>query len=98
MTRDDELKKVLDKWETPMPSEKLDQRVSEAWLKSRPKPVSWKLWGAVAAGLVIAAAQFWPSGPKRTGDPTRVETRLTASGFRPIPDGAITVVKAGAKR
>ena len=99
MTRDDELKKVLDKWEAPQASAALDERVKASWAKSRPKPVPWKLWGAVAAGLAIAAAQFWPTGPKPgTGDPARLETRLTASGFRPIPEGSVTVVKAGRKR
>jgi len=96
---DDELKRVLHKWEAPEPGESLDRRVFDAWSASRRRPIPWKLWGAVAAGLVIAAAQFWPSGPKPpAGDPTRVETRLTASGFRPIPDGTVTVVKAKGMR
>ncbi len=94
---DEELKRALSKWEVPEPSAALDRRVFESC--NPVKRVSWKLWGAIAAGLLtmLAANFFSPDRPGTAGDASRLETRLTVTGFRPIPDGAVTVVRAGAK-
>lgn len=100
MMRDDELKQVLRKWEAPQPSESLDQRVMASWA-ARPKPVAWKMWGAIAAGLVVlVGARFVGSAGKSqpTGDRTHVETKLMTEGFLPIPDGEIRVIRVGAKK
>jgi hypothetical protein len=97
MIRDEELRKALLKWEAPLPSAGLDRRVFESCKPAR--QVSWKLWGAVAAGVaVMLGANLFNRAPQgETPDRTHVETRLAAAGFRPMTDGAITVVKAGAK-
>lgn len=94
-----ELKRTLEKWEAPKPSARLDKRVWDSVAQSRHPSISWKIWGALAAGvlLVLATNLFSPAKPKATSDRTHVETRLLATGFRPIPEGAVTVVKVGAK-
>jgi hypothetical protein len=96
--QDEQLREVLKKWEAPQPSAALDRRVFGA---CKPvKAISWKLWGAVAAGvaLMVAANFLSPSRPVVRGEPRQLETRLTATGFRPMPEGAVTVMKAGAKQ
>lgn len=86
---DEQLRKALAKWEAPVPSARLDRRVFDTCRP--PARVSWKLWGAVAAGVAVmlGANLFRPAA--------HLDTTLGATGFRPIPDGAVTVVKAGAK-
>ncbi len=101
MKPDDELKKLLLRWEAPAASQELDRRVRESFVRSRGTVVSWKLWGAVAAGVAFAVAAFTSgrSAPvPASGANPRVETRLTRAGFRPIREGAVTVVRAGATR
>ena len=98
MMRDDELKKVLDKWETPTPSASLDSRVWQAYTANRKRRMNWKLWGAVAAGVVLVAGLSMRKAPPRVVGEAKVESRLTVAGYRPMKDGAVMVVKAGAKR
>jgi hypothetical protein len=84
---DEELRRVLKLWEAPEPSAKLDERV---W-HSKPRR-RWK-WLPVAAGVILAVgiARFWNSS-------SGIETRIEATGFTPIANGAITVVKTGEKQ
>lgn len=79
---DDELRRVLRQWEAPAPSPSLDTRV---W-KDRRKTLPWK-WLSVAAAVLLSTglAAWWPESKK-----------TDAGGLRPLPDGAITVVKTGA--
>lgn len=86
---DEELRNILRRSVPPAPGEKLDERVWRAWRKARPLRYRWV---PLAAGLILAVgiAAFWPSG-----SPGRLTTRMDAEGFRPIPNGAITVVKTG---
>ena len=100
MMRDEKLKKVLEKWDTPGPSGRLDARVWETYTQTRRRTVRWKLWGAIAAGVLLAVGfsirkPFSPVTPP--GGP-RIETKLAGAGFQPLEDGAITVVKTGARR
>lgn len=100
MMRDDELKKVLKQWEAPGPSAKLDAKVWEAYVQNQRWSVNWKLWGAVAAGVVLVAGLQWskPTEPLQMPGGPRLETRMAGAGFQPLEDGAVTVVKASAKR
>lgn len=98
MMRDEELKRVLEKWETPGPSNRLDARVWESYARNRRRALSWKLWAAVAAGVLLAAGLSVRKAPVPTPGGPRFETRLAGAGFQPLEDGAVTVVKTRAKR
>lgn len=98
MMRDDELQKVLNKWEAPGPSAKLDARVWEAYVKNRRRSVNWKFWGAVAAGVVLVAGLSLRKPTVEVAGYIQVETRMAAAGFQPMEDGAVTVVRVGAKQ
>ena len=82
--RDDELKRVLDKWETPSARPVLDARVWHSYHEAQRRRSRWKIWGAVAAlaVLTIGVAQ-WPSAPPLDDK----------ADWQPLPNGAITVVK-----
>jgi hypothetical protein len=84
---DEELRRVLKLWEAPEPGPHLDERVWKSMPRGR-----WK-WLPVAAGVILAVgiARFWSSNPG-------METRIEATGFRPIPNGAITIVRTGEKQ
>jgi hypothetical protein len=89
---DEELQRLLKLWEAPAPSAELDKRVWAARRQSGP-PRRWK-WLPVAAGVILAVglARFWSGS-------SGIETRVDATGFMPIPNGAITVVvKTGEKQ
>jgi hypothetical protein len=97
--RDEELQKLLRQWKAPAASAKLDERV---WSAFRQPRGSRGKWLAVAAGVLVAGgASLWlayPAGtPRRRGN-VNIETRVDASGFRPVGNGTITVVKAGEKQ
>ncbi len=88
---DEELRKLLRRWEAPEPGKKLDARV---WNTVRHmRPVRRRVWLPIAAGIVLVAvsAKLWI--PSAHGG--NIETRIDATGFRPVADGMITVVKAG---
>lgn len=98
MMRDDELKKVLNKWEAPGASAGLDARVWESYRQNRRRAANWKLWGAVAAGVVLVAGLSLRKPAVKVAGDTRVETRMAGAGFQPMEDGAVTVVRVGAKQ
>lgn len=96
MERDEELQKLLRQWESPAPGSKLDERV---WNSVRQGKRTWK-WLPVAAGVILAfgLAKMWlpPNEQSPVGHPgASIATTLDATGFRPVSNGAITVVKAG---
>lgn len=88
----EDLRRVLRQWQAPTPGAGLDARMWSAYYRPRPFR-NWK-WIPVAAGLILAAgiAGFWPSRA------SNLTTRMDAAGFRPIPDGAITVISTGEKK
>ena len=98
MMRDEELKRVLDKWETPAPTADLDARVWQAYTENRKRRVNWKLWGAVAAGVVLVVGISLRKPEPRVAGDARVETRFAGAGYQPMEDGAVTVVKVGVKQ
>jgi hypothetical protein len=88
MERDEELRKLLRRWEAPEPGKELDARVWNTVRQARRR-----VWLPLAAGviLVAASAKLWMPAAHRGN----IETRVDATGFRPVADGIITVVKAG---
>lgn len=90
---DENLRRLLKRWETPAPSATLDERVWASFRQSKPAS-RWK-WYPIAAALLLGAgiAGYWTTGPQ-----AGIQTRMDAEGFRPIPNGAITVVRTGAKQ
>ncbi len=99
MMRDEELKKVLDQWEVPQASAELDARVRETYMQNKKRGLNWKLWGAVAAGVVLVVGlSLRRPAVQGTAPEARVETRMAAAGFQPMEDGAVTVVQVGAKQ
>jgi hypothetical protein len=91
--RDEELRKLLRQWEAPEPGKGLDARVWNAVRHARPS--RRRLWLPIAAGVILAAvsAKLWMPAAHRGN----IETRIDATGFRPVADGTITLVKAGEK-
>ncbi len=90
---DEELRKLLRRWEAPGPGKELDARVWNTVRQERPS--RRRVWLPIAAGVILVAvsARLWmPSA--HSGN---IETRLDAAGFRPVADGIITIVKAGEK-
>jgi hypothetical protein len=94
MERDDELRKLLRRWEAPEPGGKLDERVWNT--VGRARPARRRVWLPIAAGVILAAvsAKLWMPAA-HSGN---IETRVDATGFRPVADGVITVVNAEEKR
>jgi hypothetical protein len=96
--RDEELAKLLRKWESPAPGPDLDARV---WKSFRQSAVSqrWRWtrkWLPIAAAVLLVAgsAKLWlaaPVGVELHG--VTIETTADADGFRPVSNGTITVVK-----
>jgi hypothetical protein len=101
--RDDDLQKVLRAWEAPAPDPRLDERVWKSFRQSAElQRGRWaRKWLPVAAGLVLCAGLamhlMTTPGPSHTHS-VRVETTADATGFTPVPDGAITVVKEERRR
>jgi len=87
MNTSDPLRDVLREWEAPEPSPELDARVRGRYRAARKKPLP-----ALAALVLILAAwllQF------HSLPPHRLITRLDATGFQPLPNGAVRVVSMG---
>ncbi|MDE3195927.1 MAG: hypothetical protein KGN84_06265 [Acidobacteriota bacterium] len=95
----DNLRKALHEWKAPQPGRSLDDRVWKSYASARrvPHPIRTRL--AIAAGLLLAGAisLHLSSGPPRPRV-VQVRTTTTAEGFEPLPDGAITITKSGAKQ
>jgi hypothetical protein len=104
MMENDPLKNVLKEWRAPEPGGALDQRVRAAYRESyRPSP--WKqFWMtrisipapalAVLAIVVVALILQFRSAPApvATRADRGYETRMEATGFQPLPNGAARVV------
>ena len=91
---DEELRKLLRRWEAPEPGKELDARVWNTIRQERPS--RRVVWLPIAAGVILVAvsAKLWM--PAAQGG--NIETRVDAAGFRPVADGVITVLKAGEKQ
>lgn len=87
--RDDELNKLLRHWEVPSPGPSLDRRVRASVRKQRVRRVS--KWLPLAAAVLLAAKLWLPAADRSV----RLETTANVTGFEPISDGTITVIKTG---
>lgn len=101
--RDEPLQKVLRQWEAPAPDPRLDERV---WTSFRLSAASqrrrWtRKWLPLAAGVLLCAGLAMhlmkSPGPAEFRS-VSIETTADATGFTPVPDGAITVVKEERRR
>jgi hypothetical protein len=88
--RDEELRRGLRRWEAPEPAKELDARVWNSIRQAR--PARRRVWLPIAAGVILVAvsAKLWMPAAHRGN----IETRVDATGFRPVADGVITIVKA----
>lgn len=82
--RDDKLRKVLGQWEVPAPRAVLDSRVWHAWHLEQQRRRRWKIFGAVAAAVMLAVSMARRPATTPPAD---------SADWRPLPEGAITVVK-----
>lgn len=91
--RDDELRRVLRQWKAPEPGAALDERV----LRDIRSPRRW--WISVAAGVLLAGvlvmhlSQRRPEVVKADTQVVSVAVIADATGFQPMAEGKITVVK-----
>ena len=98
MERDIELNRVLRTWTAPQPGKGLDARVLEAYRRSKPaRPGNARWWIAAAAGVVLVAGVAHlgqPDPESRSNEgPVRLVSATNVHGYRPLPNGEITVVK-----
>jgi hypothetical protein len=114
MNEKDPLRSVLHEWEAPAPSASLDTRVRAAYRTWRRPTFWERLWSfrvsipvpVLAAAVLLIAAGLWlerrsvpplrpaPVAPAAIGYMTRLET----SGFQPLPDGEIRIIRSGVKK
>jgi hypothetical protein len=108
MTEHDPLDSLLREWEAPEPPSAMDARVLAAY-RAVHRPPPWRrIWSArvtipvpvLAALLPMVAAGVWLL--YRSQPPAAVAppgggylTRLETAGFKPLPDGATRVIRAG---
>ena len=108
MKEHDPMNTLLREWEAPEAPLALDGQVRAAY-RAAVRPTRWqRLWSfrisipvpVLAAALLLAAVGVWLQS--RTGEPVRPRsappghmTRLESAGFRPLPDGAVRVIRSG---
>lgn len=102
MKKEEDVDSILREWKAPAPSADLDDSVLQAFRKACPAPV-WRRVPPrlerrvllIAATVLVAVGlsiSFRPiKGPPEI---PQVVTRINASGFRALPDGAATIIKA----
>ena len=107
MKEQDPLNTLLREWEAPEPRPALDARVRAAYREAVRPPWWRKLWSfrvsipvpVLAAALLLVMVGLWltrsapPARPAAA--PPGYVTRLESAGFRPLPDGATRVIRAG---
>jgi hypothetical protein len=96
MQRDHELNRALRTWAAPETGKGLDARVWKSYRQSKPARsgnARWWMAAAAAVVLVVSAAHFRP--PVQA--PVRLASSTNVHGYRPLPNGTITVVKGKRK-
>ena len=104
--QDEELQKLLQEWKVPACHSALDQRVWDSVRKSKASgTLKWRVgsgvrkWLPVAAVLFVAAT-LWLGyrAPVTKSRDVSIRTTADATGFRPIANDSITVVKLEGKQ
>jgi hypothetical protein len=108
MKEPDFLNSVLREWEAPQPPSAMDARVRAAYREVHHPSLWRRIWSArvtipvpvLAAVLLLLAPVLWlkfRARPPAPAEPANVGyvTRLEAAGFKPLPDGATRVIRAG---
>ncbi len=97
---DNELRRLLGTWSAPPPSGSLDERVMRSVRFGKRQSTGWKLWGALAAAIllvaVLATASRFKQERQLEAGPNGVNslsTTVSASGFVPLEEGRIIVSK-----
>lgn len=101
---DDRLRALLEEWRAPEPPAEMDGRVRATFRAAHP-PVWRSIWTAritvpvpvLAALVLIVLTLLVALRPAPPGAPTmsRYVTRLSATGFQPVPNGEARIVKIG---
>lgn len=105
MTERDPLNKLLREWKAPEPAPGVDERMADAYRGAFPSRTPawlgfWKMRISVPvpillAAVVVFALFLWfrstpaPATPSNAGE---IVTRLTATGFEPLPNGEARIV------
>jgi hypothetical protein len=106
MTEQDPLHALLREWQDPDPRPDLDRRVMAAYRTAvGPRPSFWvKFWRmrislpapvfalAVLAAIAVFLLVRKPSEPPASPAVPNLVSRLNATGFQPLPDGAARVI------
>lgn len=107
MIENDPLQTVLREWRAPEPGAALDARVRAAYGATHRRSPWQAFWGArisvpAPALVVIVLALFLQfrsaPAPVSPGADRGYVTRLDATGFQPLPNGAARVVPVGGVR
>lgn len=114
MDEQDRLCSLLHEWEAPQPPAVLEARVREAYRAWRRPTFWERLWSfrvsvpvpVLAAAVLLVAAGLWlarrpvPPQPPAPVVPAAVGymTRLETTGFQPLPDGEIRVIRSGVRQ
>ena len=113
MNEKDPLRSLLHEWEAPEAPAALAAQVRAVFRAGRRRPFWERLWSfrvsipapVLAAAVLLIAAGLWlerrpvppqnpaPAAPAGGG----YMTRLEATGFEPLPDGEIRVIRSGGK-
>ena len=106
MTDHDSMREVLREWKAPEPPTALDDRMRTAY-RAAYRPSPWRSFGkrrisvpapVLAALVLLALALFLEFRFRPAPVPPRAEpgyvTRMEATGFQPLPNGAARVVRA----
>ena len=106
MTEQDPLRALLREWQDPEPPPDLDRRVMAAYRNAvGPRPSLWvRLWQvrisvpapvlalAVLAAIAVLVLMRRPSEMPASLSVPNLVSRLNATGFQPLPDGAARVI------
>ena len=112
MNEEDPLHSLLQEWKAPEPSPALAARILAR--RRVPRSAWWRhAWSVrvsipaplLAAALLIAAGFLLmrrsappPAQPPASPNGGAYMTRLETAGFVPLPDGAVRVIRSGAKK
>ena len=112
MNEDDRLKSLMQEWQAPDPSPPLDTAMREKYMKAVSLPWWRRIWTVrvsipvpALAALLLVLGLWLQFGTRRVAAPARVSsppeaayvTEIDGSGFKPLPDGEIRVIRAGGK-